>query len=374
MSAGEDKPIRVLVMEDDPGIARLVQKRLGRAGFEITLASNGEEGLALYDPQRFDIITVDQNMPLCDGLETIRRLATCGPLPPIVMVTGTGSEAIAVEAMKIGARDYIVKDVDNGYLELLPAVITQVLEQYRIEQEKRQADELLRRYAAELEHRNRELDAFAHTVAHDLRNPISIILGFSELLLEDEVIRSYPLALESLTMIARKAQHMTNIVEALLLLASVRQEEVYPEPLDMEKVVKEVLAQLTPTIKEAQAEIICATGWPPSSGYAPWIAEVWTNYITNAIKYGGNPPRIELGGETLPDGRARFWVRDNGAGIPPEKLARLFTPFTRLNRQKEGHGLGLSIVRRIMERLNGETFVESEVGKGSTFGFILPGA
>lgn len=368
------KPIRVLVMEDDTGMARLAQKRLLKAGFEVTLASNGEEGLALYDPERFDILTVDQHMPLCDGLGVIRRLAARGPLPPIIMVTGTGSEAIAVEAMKMGARDYIVKDVDNYYLELLPTVIEQVLEQYHLEQQKRQADEMLRCYAAELEARNRELDAFAHTVAHDLRNPISVILGFTEILLDNERVQTDPEIGQVLKLIAAKAQHMADIIEALMLLASVRQEEVILTPVDMRIVVEKVLDHLAFTLKQAGADVSVPSDWPVAVGYAPWIGEVWANYITNAVKYGGTPPRIELGSDILPDGRVRFWVRDNGKGIPPEKLARLFIPFTRLDRTKEGHGLGLSIVRRIMERMNGETFVESVVGEGSTFGFILPGA
>lgn len=370
----ENRPLRILVMEDDSGMARLAQKRLTKAGFEVTLAANGEEGLALYDPELFDVITVDQHMPVCDGLGVIRRLAERGPLPPLIMVTGTGSEAIAVEAMKMGARDYIIKDVDNYYLELLPTVIQQVWEQCQMEQQKREADRMLRSYAAELEVRNRELDAFAHTVAHDLRNPISIILGFSEILLENERVQADTEIKTTLTMIAAKAQHMADIIEALMLLASVRQEEIKLEPVDMRSVLETVLNHLAFTLERAGAEVSAPTEWPVAIGYAPWIGEVWANYITNAVKYGGTPPRIELGSDVLPDGRVRFWVRDNGKGIPPEKLGKLFIPFTRLDRTKEGHGLGLSIVRRIMERMNGEVFVESVVDEGSTFGFILLGA
>lgn len=368
----ERKPVRVLCMEDDVGQARLLQRRLERLGYRVTLAANGEEGLALYDPALFDVITLDQHMPVLDGLEVLRRLKACGPLPPIIMVTGTGSESIAVEAMKMGACDYIVKDVEGGYLELLPTVIEQVLEQYRIAEEKRQADEALRHYADELENRNRELDFFAQTVAHDLRSPLSVVIGSLELVMNQEDTFQDRVK-RLLTMALTKAHHMSEIIDALLLLASVRQEQVPLEEVDMGMVVAQVLARLESQIAEAQAQVSCPSTWPRAIGYAPWIVEIWQNYLTNAIKYGGQPPSIILGGEALSDGRARFWVRDNGQGIPSEKLAQLFTPFTRLDRTREGHGLGLAIVRHIAERLHGEVGVESTLGEGSTFSFILPG-
>ena len=108
-------------------------------------------------------------------------------------------------------------------------------------------------------------------------------------------------------------------------------------------------------------------------GYPPWVEEIWTNYLSNALKYGGDPPLIELGADTLPGGVVRFWVRDNGAGISHEKQAQLFTPFTRLSEARiEGHGLGLSIVQRIAERMGGQVGVESAPGEASLFFFTLP--
>jgi signal transduction histidine kinase len=107
-------------------------------------------------------------------------------------------------------------------------------------------------------------------------------------------------------------------------------------------------------------------------GYGPWVEEVWANYVSNAIKYGGTPPRVEVGATSLPDGMVRFWVRDNGPGIAPENQARLFAEFERLQTKAEGHGLGLSIVKRIVQRLGGQVGVESQAGQGSTFSFTLP--
>ena len=125
--------------------------------------------------------------------------------------------------------------------------------------------------------------------------------------------------------------------------------------------------------QESRAEIVVPDRWPVALGYGPWVEEVWVNYLSNGIKYGGTPPRLELGGTAQSDGMVRFWVRDNGPGISKENQGQLFTPFTRLRQARaKGHGLGLSIVRRIVEKLGGQVGVESDLGQGSTFCFTLP--
>jgi two-component system sensor histidine kinase/response regulator len=115
--------------------------------------------------------------------------------------------------------------------------------------------------------------------------------------------------------------------------------------------------------------------WPAALGYAAWVEEVWTNYISNAIKYGGTPPRIDLGATVQPDEMIRFWVKDNGRGLTPAEQERLFTEFARLQQVRaEGHGLGLSIVRRIVEKLGGTVGVEVTPEQGCEFYFTLPAA
>ena len=137
--------------------------------------------------------------------------------------------------------------------------------------------------------------------------------------------------------------------------------------------MKEVQRRLGHVIEGSQAQIIEPESWPAALGHGPWIEEVWLNYISNAIKYSGREPRLELGGAVEPGGAARFWVRDNGPGLSEEDQGRLFAPFTRLHQVRaEGHGLGLSIVRRIVDKLGGQVGVESQVGKGSVFYFTLP--
>jgi len=135
----ESRPTRILLMEDDPGLARLFEKRLTRAGYAVEVARNGEEGLARCEAGKHDVLVVDHLMPLRSGLEVIREMAARGPLPPTIMVTAKGNEQVAVEAMKLGACDYVVKDTDGGYLELLPSVIERARLRKRMESDMRLA-------------------------------------------------------------------------------------------------------------------------------------------------------------------------------------------------------------------------------------------
>jgi PAS domain S-box-containing protein len=234
----------------------------------------------------------------------------------------------------------------------------------------KEAEEALQRQVA-------ELDAFGHTVAHDLKNPLGMITAYSDLLLE-EIEEDAP----DNALLDRYAQNilgtslkMARIIDELLLLASVGTvEEVTLQEVDMAAIVATALEQLGNAFVEQEAELIAPEAWPAVRGYAPWLEEVWVNYISNALKYGGRPLCIELGATSHDGGRVRFWVRDNGAGLSPQEQEQLFTQFTRLHQVRiEGHGLGLSIVRRIMDKLGGEVGVESEPGRGSEFYFVLPG-
>ena len=231
----------------------------------------------------------------------------------------------------------------------------------------------LRQYTVGLERQNAELDAFAHTVAHDLKNPLSALTAFSTMIETEGAGMTRDEIVQDLRIITKNGQRMANIIDELLLLASVRkQEEIECRPMDMAPIVSEAIERLSGMTTEHQGEINASDEWPVALGYAPWVQEVWVNYISNALKYGGRPPHVELGA-TPQDGVVRFWVRDNGTGLTEEEQERLFTEFTRLHQVRaEGYGLGLSIVRRIIEKLGGEVGVESEVGKGSVFYFTLP--
>jgi len=238
------------------------------------------------------------------------------------------------------------------------------------------AEAAMRKYTVELEARNAELDAFAHTVAHDLKNPVTSMAGYADVLRKNYAALPGAMQEEFLQVIARSARKMAAIIDELLLLSSVRgMKEIDIQPLEMGRIVAEARGRLLHLIEEHEGEISLPPDWPVALGYGPWVEAVWTNYISNALKYGGQPPKVELGAAVQEDGWIRFWVHDNGPGLSAEEQARLFTPFERLHQVRaEGHGLGLSIVQRIVKRLGGQVGVDSNgtPGEGSTFYFTLP--
>lgn len=239
----------------------------------------------------------------------------------------------------------------------------------------KEVEEALRRSNAELQEQKDDLDAFARTVAHDLQSPLAFIIGMAELLADES--ETVPLADQQkyLQAIVQHGLKASRITEELLLLAQVGRGEVEVEPLDMARIVAEAWQRLAEAAQDHRAEIHLPAAWPVAMGHGPWVEEVWVNYLSNALKYGGRPPRLELGAEVQLDDQVRFWVCDNGSGLTAEEQTRLFIPFAKLHQARAtGYGLGLSIVHRIVDKLGGRVGVESDGMNGSTFSFTLPRA
>jgi two-component system, sensor histidine kinase and response regulator len=232
----------------------------------------------------------------------------------------------------------------------------------------------LREQLTGLEAHNKELEEYAYMVAHDLKEPLTVLLLNIDLIKDVRDLTSEELK-ECLLQLKSTAYEMRSIVKNLLLFSQVTRAEAPRESLHMAQVVANVQTRLSYLIRERQAQVILPPVWPDAVGYGPWIEEVWANLLSNALKYGGHPPRVELGASPRSDGMLRFWTRDNGPGIPPEARTCLFTrgnPLSRLSRT--GDGLGLPIVQNIVDKLGGQVGVESEEGQGSLFFFTLPAA
>lgn len=361
----------ILLVDDLPANISVLFDFLTENGFKVLVAQDGVRALKKAELVKPELILLDVMMPGIDGFETCTRLKANAKTAdiPVIFMTALTDTVDKVHGFTVGAADYITKPIQQE--EVLARVKTH-LKIHRLQRQLQDRTE-------ELERRNAEVDAFARTVAHDLKNPLNVIINYSEMALEnyqsevDIQAESHKL----LTTISQTCRKMNNIINALLLLAGVAKSNKVPlEPIiHMQELVDQVLNErLNYAITESQAVIRFPETWNAVTSYAPWVEEVWGNYLSNALKYGGTPPCIEIGSDLQNNGQIRFWVRDNGNGISPEAQTQLFIPFSRLSSEREvdGHGLGLSIVQQIIEKLGGNVGVESQVGQGCCFYFTLP--
>jgi len=322
--------------------------------------------------------------PVAEALTGLPQHASIGrPLGEVFHVQGTGSggdpsrgpegSGGGIVTVKSGDGSELLVDYTVSSMRDRDGAVQGQVLALRDVTERIQAQAVLRRQAEALAVRNEELAAFAHTVAHDIKDPLNVVYGYASLLISDWGGLSDTLIREGLRTIAEFSHRTANIVDELMLLATVLDAVVLPEPLSMPEIIAQAEARLTDMQQRTRASIrLACDTWPLALGYAPWIEEVWVNYLSNAMKYGGSPPVLELGAERVGT-NVRFWVRDNGPGIKAEDQKQLFVPFTRLHQVRvTGQGLGLSIVSRIVSRLGGEVGVDSEPGAGSTFYFTLP--
>ncbi len=357
----------ILLVDDEPANLHLLAELLQRRGYKTRLMPNGPRALASVEKSIPDLILLDIMMPDMDGYEVCQRLKSQEHTReiPVIFISVLDDVFDKVKAFDCGAVDYITKPYDE--VEVYARVKTHMA-MHQMVREIQVQNTLL----AE---RNQELDAFARVVAHDLKNPLSSITGYGSMLaaaleeMPDEYLQT------CLTGITRNGARMDRIINELLQLSKIRQEDVKSEPIDMARLMDEVLRNLALTIEQHAGEISLPEKWDYARGYAPWIEEIWVNYITNGLKYGGQPPRLQFGSEIIANGMIRFWIQDNGTGLTPEQQAVLFTEFTHLDEVRfSGHGLGLSIVKRITKKLGGEAGVESAglPGKGCRFYFSLP--
>jgi two-component system sensor histidine kinase/response regulator len=228
-------------------------------------------------------------------------------------------------------------------------------------------DELvgLRRHVGKLTSIHEDLDASAYTVAHDLKRSLSLILGFSELLLKEYDTVPREELHHCLQSIVESGRKMNGIVDEMMLLIHVRDEESPSVgPLEMGSIVAEATGRLSYIIQRKQARFSAPDRWPEALGYAPWVEEVWFAFMVEALQFDVQPLHLEAGGREEQDGTGRFWIRIAGAGFTSEQKARLSQAY---------HSFKSGLVQPIMEKLGGQFGVAGEVGQACEFYFTLPG-
>ncbi|MDM8564508.1 hybrid sensor histidine kinase/response regulator [Candidatus Halobeggiatoa sp. HSG11] len=364
---------KLLIVDDIPANISLLLDFLTDVGFKVLVAKDGEAAIKKAEYARPNLILLDVMMPGINGFEVCKRLKTMPTTQdiPIIFMTALSDTVDKVKGFSLGAVDYITKPLQA---EEVLARVSAHLNLRKLQQQLEAEIKVRKVYATELEERNLELKSFAHTVAHDLRGPLTGIMSLSDRLLSKPTSDRVQLN-KYLQLISDSGQKMLEIISALLLLAGVSQQDsIRTQAIDMEDIINQVLEKRTNHLfKELQAEIILPDDWPIAKSYGPWVEEVWANYISNGLKYGGRPPKLELGATVQDNNMIKFWIHDNGAGLSKSAQTKLFTPFTRLHDDNvEGYGLGLAIVRQVVEKLGGEVGIESIENKGSMFYFTLP--
>ncbi len=359
----------LLIVDDMPDNVTLLRRSLSEAGFKVLVANNGEVGIRTAEYARPDLILLDVMMPDIDGFEVCRILKSRETTQkiPIIFMTALTDTIDKVKGFQLGAEDYVTKPIQHE--EVLARINTHLKlrkQQIQIQQQ----NEILQQ-------RNQELDMFAHMVAHDLKNPLNGIIMIADILKQTLSPEAYPSArsLRQVDILDRTSRRMMDIISALLTLAGVsNQKPLQLQPVDTSNLLQQMLhTRLAHMVTDYQAQFELPSTWPEIYSYADWLEEVWANYLSNALKYGGTPPKVSVGAECLDSGQIQFWVQDNGQGLTKEEQQSLFVPFTRLHaHQCEGHGLGLAIVKQIVEKLGGKVGVESELGVGTRFYFTLP--
>jgi two-component system sensor histidine kinase/response regulator len=373
----KDETINILLIEDSKFSTQLTKKMLDEeqsTGFNTNLkcAESLKAGLEYLTGDKIDIILLDLTLPDSQELDTFKKVKARVPDIPIVVMSGLEDERIAMDAVKKGAQDYLVKGRFDG--NLLKRSILYAMERHLAEKQIRKLNLELKNSLTELKEVNNELEAFSYSVSHDLRAPLRAITGFSNILLEDYGDELDAEEKRLLDVIQSNTKKMGQLIDDLLSFSRLGRKEIKKSNVNMENLAKSIFEELRVINLERTIKLKLIT-LPPAQGDPALIREVFANLLTNAIKFTKNEENaiIEIGGNSN-DNEIVYHVNDNGVGFDMEYANKLFGVFQRLHSDKEfeGTGVGLAIVQRIIHKHGGRVWAEGKVNGGATFYFTLP--
>ena len=342
-------------------------------GYQTYGYTSAAEALAAMRERSFDLLLADLQMPGTNGIDLMKSAQLVDPTLVAVIMTGHGALETAVAAMKAGALDYIQKPIKLA--TALP-VLERALAVRQLRIEKKRLEENVRERTEELKIANRELEALSFSVSHDLRAPLRAVSSFTQALLSEHVASLNEEGRRLLQNVNAGAAHMDRLITDLLRLSQLNRQELHRQPVRFSEVVGRIIEDMAGERADREIEFVVADfpTWQVDPGL---LQQVFVNLISNAIKFTRDraKARIEIGyrmnGTTLV-----CFVKDNGVGFNMKYMNKLFGVFQRLHSadQFEGTGVGLSIVRRIVERHGGKVWVDGAQDQGATFYFSLPDA
>jgi signal transduction histidine kinase len=365
------QPLRVLLVEDDPCDAELVLHELRSGGFEVRMdVTQTEEAFReSVEGGTYDIVLTDYSLPNWRGMDALKLLRAWGLDLPVILVTGSLGDVTAVECIKQGATDYVLKD----RLQRLPVAVRRALREKQLRDENRRSQEELARKIEELARSNADLEQFAYVASHDLQEPLRMVATYTELLAQRYRGKLDERADKYIHYAVDGATRMQTLIRDLLTYSRAGRTQLDLQSTDCNEIVAEAIGNLRAAVQESGASIIYQ-GLPTIVADRLQVGQVFQNLISNAIKFrGSKQPAVRI--EAARTSRMwQFAVIDNGMGIAPEHLDMIFVIFKRLHTHAEypGNGLGLAICKKIVERHGGKIWVESAPGQGSAFRFTLP--
>jgi signal transduction histidine kinase len=363
--------LRVLLVEDDPADRELILRELAKGEFEISsaVAQTPEEFRQRIKSQVPDLVLADYNLGTWRGTDALEILRAENLDVPLILVSGTVGDMIAVECIKQGVTDYVLKDS----LARLPAAMRGALHDKGMREQRKQTLEALDRKVEELARSNRDLEQFAYVASHDLQEPLRMVAAYTQLLGERYRGKLDEQADKYINYAVDGAQRMQSLIHDLLAFSRVGRMETEPKNVNCHDLVGQAMKDLQAAITESGAVVNRET-LPSLKANGSQLKQVFQNLIGNAIKFHGSEPPVITISARRDEADWLFSVADNGIGIPPEHAESVFTIFNRLHTRVEypGNGSGLAICKRIIERHGGYIEVVPREGSGTIFKFTLP--
>ena len=369
----------ILVIDDEIGICEGIQRALEPEGFQVSIALEGKSGLALVRENDFDLVLLDVKMPEISGLDLIGMIHQIDPEIICIIITGYATVEMAVSAIKQGAYDFLTKPFS---VDILLLAVNQGLERRMLSLEAKRAARVkaeMQKLAEEkirLEELDRAKKQFIRLVTHELQSPVAAVENYLKLILEGYVPTEDQKGILEKCIVRTREER--KLIADLLELGHLEMIESFQvSRINPGEILEQVIEELREVIDQKDLGLLVEVdkNIPEITASPEQIKSVWSNLLSNAVKF--TPDRGEIAiGLQYKNGTLMGRVQDTGIGIPLEDQEKLFTEFFRAENAKQagvpGTGLGLVVVKRIIEGLGGKITVKSKPGFGATFQFKIP--
>lgn len=361
----------ILIVDDNEENREILRAHLEGQGYTVDEACDAPTALSLIRERPFEAVLLDPVVPCTDGVGLLDELKRDPALRniPVLVISALDDVAAVADSMQRGAEDFLLKPFDPV---LLQARVSATLDRKRLRDGERLKDAEVERLTAAVQRSNEDLQRFAYAASHDLQAPVRTITSYIQLLqrrikgkLNDDEREMFEFA-------EAAAKRMHTLIRDLLQYSQVTTAETHLESVNANELFDDVVLDMKSVVKEAGATVT-RESLPTLIYDQNRLRQLFQHLIGNAIKYRrADPPRVHVSAQ-VEGSRWRFSVEDNGQGIPPEHVSRIFEMFHRLHGDEiPGSGIGLAVCKRILERSGGDIWVNSTPGQGSRFSFTIP--